>query len=869
MSMVWMRPLLLQPSPPPAPRLDTMRRAPISPRAMDIVTGTRAAEGASASGGSGSSSASASGGVHGAPPAIASHGGAAAGFPPARSPPASAPGGNRRRPSAPKGRRTGSKKKKRLRLNRARRPAVAGAMMLIGGGVLAMFAVIGLAISFSAVIDQTFMNLAFTTPDFDYRIGPNGEEGNATFDVYVIMRTIGAGLITVVLVYGGLARVIESTEIGLVNQGTSNKLFSKSVIFILIMFVFPPMWDGLSDVADDMSLWIVNPLYTFDDDRPCPDAFYADPNGLWRREFTTSPYILYADRNSLVDTSGGGGRGPPVLSEANVDLMESLCRPELRVNYVFGQMLRNTEVNQLRDEFGIPSLNATEAVDTSWMDGQSFDIMSGATGTLTNLMLGLTKALVAIQVLILTILFGVMTDMLVHMVIAALPVFLVLSALPYCDRLFSRFLEAVPALLLIPMMSAIIISVGAAAIAEAPTSAAGSPYTDPEEWEEAAAAGGAAAEPEAFDHIYTWITALGVVFFAITLPTIMVPWIGSSLHMAQSVVSSAVQSSSLIAGSAATGMASGAANARAGGGGIGSIIRGGLMGAGTAGMHAAGTAGMPMGGLGPAPGEVARGLGSARDAMQAASGSAQATTARFESMMEREIGRDLSKQDLNAVRNAAQLGGGQGSLMPEWRDDLSNQRNAERLHKAFTNPESEAFAMTRSITTGVGAGTMSSRALDGWTDIVGETNAKLGNPELSSSGLDSMVEARAAKDPSLHQPQLRTEMTHAAMEIRGLDPDNAAHKKAFMADLAANDAAIEARGGVEYENGEWWKDESNNGNPHTGSWEASKPHTEPDSISGNAGSGSTAGGTSGAGQEAESGAKKSGRPGQSSTVLKS
>ena len=756
-------------------------------------------------------------------------------------------------------------------------------MMLIGAGVLAMFALIGLAISFSAVIDQTFMNLAFTTPDFDYRIGPNGEEGNATFDVYAIMRTIAMALITVVLIYGGLARVLESTEIGLVSQGTSNKLFSQSVIFILVIFVFPPAWDGLSDVGDDMSLWIVNPLYTFDDDRPCPDAFYADPNGLWWREFQSSPYILYAERNSLVDTSGGGGgRAPPVLTDANVDLMETLCRPELRVNYVFGQMLRNTEVNQLRDEFGMPTLNATEAVDTSWMDGQSFDIMAGATGTLTNLMLGLTKALVAIQVLILAILFGVMTDMLVHMVIAALPVFLVLSALPYCDRLFSRFLEAVPALLLIPMMSAIIISVGAAAIAEAPTSAAGSPYTDPEEWEEGA---GGTTEAEPFDHVYTWITALGVVFFAITLPTIMVPWIGSSLHMAQSVVSSAVQSSSLIAGSAATGMASGAANARAGGGGIGSIIRGGLMGAGTAGMHAAGTAGMPMGGIGPAPGEVARGLGSARDAMQAASGSAQATTARFESMMEREIGRDLSKQDLNAVRNAAQLGGGQGSLMPEWRDDLSNQRNAERLHKAFTRPGSDAFSMTRGITAGALAGSMSSRALDGWTDIVGETNAKLGNPELSSSGLDSMVEARAAKDPSLHQPALRAAMEKEAMEIRGLEPTNAEHRKAFAADLAANDAAIKARGGVEYENGEWWKDESNGGNPHMGSWEASEPHLKPDSASGTVGGGSSAGaasgtagssngspsssssqatggsGSSGAGQEASSGAEKQGKSG--------
>ena len=757
--------------------------------------------------------------------------------------------GRKARASAPNTSRPASRRRRTARstprLNSSRRTAVAGAMMLIGGAVIALFAIIGLAVSFSAVIDQTFMNLAFTTPDFDYRMGPSGEEGNATFDVYVIMRTIGAGLIAVVLIYGGLVRVFESADLGLVNQGTSNRLFTKSVIFILVMFVFPPMWDGLSDVGDDMALWIVNPLYTFDDDRPCPDAFYADVNGVWRQEFTTSPYILHAERSRFLDVpDGGGGRGPSVHAEANVDLMEGLCRPELRVNYVFGQMLRNTEVNQLRDEFGMPTINATEAIDTDWMDGQSFDIMAGATGTMTNLMLGLTKALVAIQVLILTILLGVMTDMLVHMVIAALPVFLVLSVLPYCDRLFSRFIEAVPALLLIPMMSAIIISVGAAAIAEAPTSAAGSPYTDPDEWD---ASAGGDTEVEAFDHVYTWITALGVVFFAITLPTMMVPWISSSLHMAQSVVSSAVQSSSLIAGSAATGMASGAANARAGGGGLGSIIRGGLMGAGTAGMHAAGTAGMPMGGIGPAPGDVARGLGSAEKAMQAAAGSAEATKTGFDRMLKGEVGEHLKKNDMTALRRATPIGGGGGSLIPEWNDDLSHQRNSERLHKAFTNPKSDTFAVTQGITSDTLAAGMPPRALEGWADVVGHSKARLGNPELSTSGLDSLVDANAKelaeKGVVANKQALRDRMIGEGMQLRNLEPDNAAHRKAFMSDLAANDKAIEARGGAEYENGEWWKDESNDGNPHTGSWEGTQAHQPKPDVS--AGAGQMQGGAGG------------------------
>ena len=692
-----------------------------------------------------------------------------------------------------------------------------------------------LAISFSAVIDQTFMSLAFSTPDFDYRIGPNGEEGNATFEVYTIMRTIGGGLIAIVLIYGALARVFESSELGLVNQGTSNRLFSKSVIFILVMFIFPPMWDGLSDAGDDLALWIANPLYTFDDDRPCPDAFYADVGGLWRDEYRKSPYILYANRFH----TDGGAIGDP-------DRMEFLCKPELRVNYVFGQMLRNMEVNQLRDEFGMPVPNATGAINTDWIDNPSFDIMSGATGAITNLMLGLTKALVAIQVLIMTILLGVMTDLLVHMVIAALPVFLVLSVLPYCDRIFTKFIEAVPALLLIPMLSAIIVSVGAAGIAEAPTSAPGSPYADPDGWDQGAvdeASGGS------FDHIYTWITALGVVFFAITLPTIMVPWIGTSLHMAQNVVSSAVQSSSLIAGSTATGMVTGAANARAGGGGIGSMIRGGLMGAGTAGVHAAGSAGMPLGGYGPKPGDMARGIESSKKAMESAAGSAEGTAARFDSMLEREGGKGVTRDGMRALSNAAQMGGGHGSLVPKWDNDLSNQQNIDRQHRAFVDKDGSAFEITRGITAGQAAGSMTGKALDNWANIVGETRAKLGNPELSTTGLDAMVNAQAKTfGEGTNVSKLKDEMVEEAMSIRGLDPDNADHQKAFMSDLAANDAAIKERGGVEYENGNWWGDQSNDGHPHTGSWEATRKFNNPEVPDAGRAAGSQAGKPSKPGQ---------------------
>ena len=719
---------------------------------------------------------------------------------------------------------------------RSRRPAVAGAMMLIGGAVMALFAVIGLAISFGGVIDATFMNLAFTTPDFDYVLGPDGEEGNATFDVYVLMRNIAAALIAIVLIYGGVARVFESADLGVVNQGTSNRLFSKSVIFILVIFVFPPMWDGLSDVGDNLALWVANPLYTFDDDSPCPDTFYDDP-GLWFGEYHSSPYITWADKRQHSTppySSTGDGRYARTVSDEG---FERLCRPELRINYVFGQMLRNTEVQQMRDEFGLPALNATTAVDTSWTDGLGAEVLAGGvTGMFTNLFLGLTKALVAIQVLILTILFGVMTDMLVHMVIAGLPIFLVLSVLPYCDRIFTKFVEAVPALLLIPLMSAVIMSVGAAAIAEAPSSSDGSPYTDPSTWASSGSGGGGggageagALAPSAMDHVYTWITSLGVVFFAITLPLIMVPMIGSSYHMAQSVVSSAVMSSSMIAGSAATGAASSLAQSRGSGAGMLGRLGGAAMGMGTGMVGAMGSTSMPMPGM-ASPSSMAQQMARAHEAVHGGD-SAEATRKKMDSYFDKSAGKSFNPGVAKAIHDGSIGGGGQGYSGPRWNSQMTADQNADNFRNYFNDPKYEnpnknnerqptGFIFQQNLGTGH-IGSLDASTITPWRNAVGDKQALLMNPELSTSELNRHTDAAAKSlGDGANKAEIRNRLIWDGMQHRGLDPENADHKRAFLSDLKANDAAIKERGGPGYENGEWWKaGEGDGGHIHSGEWD--------------------------------------------------
>ena len=156
-------------------------------------------------------------------------------------------------------------------------------------------------------------------------------------------------------------------------------------------------------------------------------------------------------------------------------------------------------------------------------------------------MLGLIKALVSIQILILALMLGIMVDMLGSMIAAGLPVFLMLSLIPKVEDIANKMLDALPAILLLPVMSAIIIVVGAGSIVEAGDNSV--------------------SDEGMMGHVYTWITAVGVVFFAITLPTIMIPLLGSVSQMATQVVSSAVSTGTMVGGQAVAGAASGGMNA--------------------------------------------------------------------------------------------------------------------------------------------------------------------------------------------------------------------------------------------------------------------------------------------------------------------
>ena len=374
-------------------------------------------------------------------------------------------------------------------MRRNSRPALAS-VLVVGGFVVFMLAVIGLAINLTEFLDAIYMDLALTLPRFDYSINESGESGNATFDTFVQMRYVAGGVAGMALLWAGLARMLEGT--GMISGGTSNAIMSRCIIFIILFMAFPLLWDGAVTVVEGASLWVLNPAYTFNPETPCP-AEWSDEDII--QKYNESPY-----------RRGDAGQ----ISDAVI-----FCEPQFKIRYVFDQMMGYTELQDTKSAYLTPD-DPFSALTT--------DIQNFSESVLVNTFLGLTKALVTINILLMAFVIGILADLLVGMIIAAFPLILMLTLIPKVDAVANRFLDALPILFLLPLLSAVVISVGAGFIAQIGTG----PCV------------GDACDGSGVMTLYAWISSLGVVFFAVALPVMFVPLLGQVTQVASRAITGAV-----------------------------------------------------------------------------------------------------------------------------------------------------------------------------------------------------------------------------------------------------------------------------------------------------------------------------------------
>ena len=288
-------------------------------------------------------------------------------------------------------------------------------IVLAAGMVLFLAAILGVSAALADGFDGLMVSLILGVPGFGYGHDGLAESGNALFGVYAQLRWASLAILGVV---AGMSAARD-------RRRAAGAAF-RAALAGMLLFAFPPVWDYLAWTAGAAGMWVLNPHYTLDPDRPCPAAWDED---RLRMVHGSSPY----------------GAGLPA-SEA--------CSPGLRVSYLVGQAA------------GITDAGAAGPGRQGMLGMVAESIPAGLEGVFVNLFAAVAKAVTMINLAVAAAAAGVVLDMFTGLVIGSLPVTVVLAMIPGTARMSARFLGAIPALLLAPVAAAAVVA-GSSAVAAA------------------------------------------------------------------------------------------------------------------------------------------------------------------------------------------------------------------------------------------------------------------------------------------------------------------------------------------------------------------------------------------------------------------
>ena len=344
------------------------------------------------------------------------------------------------------------------------------ALIIIAAVAVMLAAMASAADIIAGMLDRAYIFLAIGLPDFDYSISGGAERGNETFAVYGQMRLLGAAF---------AASAAALTLPAAVKSGMhSGRIVLGRYFLLLVLFAaFPPFWDAASSLSENAALWMLNPAYSFDSGSPCPASWDKDRIAA---EYGESPYRL-ADSDD-----------------------ESVCRPDLRSKYVIWNVAGGIDAKS----------GSLEDLGTVLAE---FALPEAA-----NAVLGIMQAAVAISVLFMTAIIGTAVDIILAVAISAMPLFAALSMIPQFRAASSKFLDTIPALLLLPVISSVVLLVGSSFVAAVPAH-------------------------DAEGALYAWLASVAVLLLTVLLPVLMVPLAGPLAAAMTSAVSFSVSTAAAAA----------------------------------------------------------------------------------------------------------------------------------------------------------------------------------------------------------------------------------------------------------------------------------------------------------------------------------
>ena len=418
-------------------------------------------------------------------------------------------------------------------------------------------------------IEAAFMDMTLTLENFDYKFGPGEcgewrECGNATFESYQRARDLAFVLFVVALVVVAFKDMIKGglggdVSLGAVDTKTLPAMLQYSVLVLVFLFIFPPIWDVASGIMNNIGIWILNPHYDLTREyvhgselrgEMCgTDIKFDDLVGLAPYVRDADAWTIYQHGNGPLEETGGGewiaaesyraadnyiidrdgvipreclnnintcsAHGVTVnrpSQASNYQIGDILCNPDYKVKYVFRQALGVVEMDHINPE---QVLGAVTGI--------------GGDDIMVAIFTQFLKSSVTLQVIMVVFLTGVMVDVVTAFALAILPVVPFYRFLPMSDKVrLGDYSGAAFALLAMPLVASLVLVAGAGAVANM-----------------------AADTGEDFASFFVWLAAIAVVLLVIAIPATMVPLIGSAQAQATAALQTGVQTAQFAATSIA------------------------------------------------------------------------------------------------------------------------------------------------------------------------------------------------------------------------------------------------------------------------------------------------------------------------------
>ena len=399
----------------------------------------------------------------------------------------------------------------------------ADAGILIITTILSTLAYVGVMFVLISEIAVGFVGIITDVPSFEFDIVNGVETGNFSYLLHSIFAEIALYFFIFVFLIFAILLLLKQAE--LVTSDTLKNMIKSAGIGIIIIMIFPYLWDSISDISEMSALWVLNPLYSFDEDAPCISS--KDPRAAqladWQRTMK---------QNSV----------PPLVQW---DPKEE-CLPSLRPDYLFSKAIYGATID----------LDFEDEAEGDWwniidkLTAYTTVIAQGIFGIIFE---GVTRATILFFLASMSALVGSVRHLLTDVIAIGLPILLVLRCLPFggIEKMANTLLSVFVPLLFVPFFSALIITAGSASLLD-------------QEIETVTISSGDTVINIASDRYLFWMYSIATLSLAVMTPVMFVPMLGSVSSMMGKMVMTSTMTGVMGATSAAQGMMQGGAAAFSG-----------------------------------------------------------------------------------------------------------------------------------------------------------------------------------------------------------------------------------------------------------------------------------------------------------------